>query len=188
MERIRLISKRSPDTLPTESTDEFQEERRAIRKALRPQNKIAEIYAKDFASDTWLASRMRRAQSQTVKRKFPDALFDLLRELGVCEVEATELTEGWLRQDPVATVRVNAILKIHGCGEQDIEGDAVRRSLAELILGEQVVTSSVSRRDKALIMFAFANQIGSQQSQENVKAAVADTRMVRLERPRRKAG
>ena len=155
-----------PDTLPTESSDEFQEERRAIRKALGPQNKIAEIYANDFATDTWLANRVRRAQSQTVKRKLPDALFDLLRELG--ELEATELTEGWLRRDPVATGRVNAILKIHGWGEQDIEDDAVRRSLAELSLGEQVVTSSVSRRDKALVMFAFANQIGSQQSQENV--------------------
>jgi hypothetical protein len=131
---------------------------------------------------------VRRAQSQTVKGKLPDALFDLLRELGVCELEAGELAERWFRDDPVAKARGNAILKANGCGEQDIEGDAVRRSLPELVLGEQVVTSSVSRRDKALIMFAFANQIGSPQTQENVKAAVVNPRVVRLERPKRKAG
>src|SRR5437879_3119138 len=123
VERIRLLKETSPYVLPTESLAELEQEREAVRRALKPQNKIAEICADDFAYENWLAKRIRRASTQRVKKHLPDALYDILCDLFLGDPvprnrgEIAGLVERWHRNDPSAKSEVSAILQNHGWGE-----------------------------------------------------------------------
>jgi hypothetical protein len=190
VDRIKIVRKPSPHLLPTESPVELEEDRRGIREALKPTNRIAEIYAEQFAHDNWLAKRYRRAQTQIVKGHLPDALYHVLCGLGVRERrDVIDLVERWSRGEPAAKGEVRAILHDHGLEEQDIEGEALRRSMSELGPTDELLTSAAARRDKALPMYAFANQlVAGQREEANAKAPVAKPRVVGLESPKRKAG
>src|SRR5258708_28000803 len=160
MDRIKLTQKPSPYVLPTESSVELEEDQRSIRRALNPQNFIAKIYADDFASNNWLAKRLRRASTQRAKKQLPHALHETLIDLDAREPgEAAELVDRWSRGEPNARTEVRVILQGHGLGEDDIEGDAVCRCIPDLLPLDQLLGSAVSRRDKALAMFALAKQI-----------------------------
>jgi hypothetical protein len=189
VERIRLTQELSPYVLPTESLAEHEQEREAVRRALNPQNKIARIYADDFAYDNLMAKRFRRASLQRVKKHLPDALYDILCDLvRRNRDQITDLVDRWLRNDPNAKSEVSAILQNHGLGEHDVESEAVCRSLPDLGPLDQLLTSAVSRRDKALAMSALAEQIVAKQNQQTAKDTVANHQALRLAHPKRKAG
>ena len=123
-----------------------------------------------------------------MNKYLPHALYDTLREFDAPEPgEVADVVERWSRGDPNAKNEVCAILRAHGLSEHDIECEALRRSLPDVLRIEQLLTSAVSRRDKSLAISAFANQIGAVQSQDNPKDAVANHRVVRLEDTKRKA-
>jgi hypothetical protein len=194
VERVRLTQKFSPYVLPTESLAEWEQEREAVRKDLKPQNKMAEIYADDFAYDNLMAKRFRRASSQRVKKHLPDALYDILCDLLIGgpvphdRGEIADLVDRWRRNDLNAKSEVSAILQNHGSGEHDVESEALCRSLHDLGLLDQLLTSAVSQRDKALAMSALAEQIVAKQNQQTAKDAVANHQTLRLAHPKRKAG
>src|SRR3954447_17122112 len=100
VERIRLVRDRSSVL----ATDEFAEARRSIKKCLKPRNTIARIYCDDFAHDNWKAKQLRQLEKSIVRRNLPDALFSLLRQIGV--ENAVALVEGWCTGESKATAEV----------------------------------------------------------------------------------
>ena len=169
-ERVRLIRHKSAYVLPTESLAQFDEDLNGVTKALKPQNRIEQIYSDDFAHSNREVQRYRRASSSFVRMVIPEVLYDTLtRELNACDSrEALLLVDGWRRGDSGAKAQVSEILKAHGLGEQALEGEAVRRCLPQLMLVSQLTASAVSRRDKALAGLALVREMEARQAQNAV--------------------
>src|SRR5258705_9869627 len=187
VDRIRPMRKPSPHQLQTESLEELEDESRGVTAALRPQNRIEKIYAEDFVHANASTRRMQRAASALIRNNLADALFDFLtRELGCEREEAVVLVEGWCRGDQAAKLEVKAVLATHGFGEHDVEGEAVRRCLSELLIAEQLSASTAARRDKALAGFVFAREITAPLNNEKVTPRATNHRIGRIEPPQRK--
>jgi hypothetical protein len=169
-ERVRLVRHKSAYVLPTESLAQFDEDLNGVTKALKPQNRIEQIYSDDFAHSNREVQRYRRASSSFVRMVIPEVLYDTLtRELNACDSrEALLLVDGWRRDDSGAKAQVSEILKAHGLSEQALEGEAVRRCLPQLMLVSQLTASAVSRRDKALAGVALVREMEARQAQNAV--------------------
>jgi hypothetical protein len=189
MDRVRIPRKPSPYQLSTESAEEHDDDSRGVTAALRPQNRLEEIYAADFVRANSYSKRMQRASSALIRKNLPDALFDILiRDLACEREEAVDLVDRWCRDDPPAKLQVKAILAGHRLAEHDIEGEALRRSLPELLVMEQLSASTGARRDKALAGFAFTREITARLDHEKAKSQSANQSIVSIETTKRKAG
>lgn len=188
MERVRLLPDHSAYCLPTESLSELEEVSKGV--AIKPRNRIEQIYSDEFAHSQWEGLRYRRAVSSFVRMGLPDVLYDIItHQLNACEPkEAVLLVEGWCCGAPGAKAQVSEILKAHGLAEQDIESEAVRRCLPDLIAGSQLIASAVSRRDKALAGAAFFREMEARQNQRIAKNDIANQQVVRIEQTAKKAG
>jgi hypothetical protein len=166
MERVKLIRHKSAYVLPTESLAQFDGDLNGLTKALKPQNRIEQIYSDDFAHSNWEVQRYRRASSSFVRMMIPEVLYDTVtHELSGDSREALLLVDGWRRGDADAKAQVSDILKAHGLSEQDLEGEAVRRCLPQLMLLSQLSASAVSKRDKALAGVALVREMEARQAQ-----------------------
>jgi hypothetical protein len=190
MERVKSRHKQVRNVLPADSREELDEHLNGVAKALKPENRIVQIYSDDFAHSSWEAGRYRRASSTIVRMVLPEVVYDILtRQLNLLEpMEATDLVERWRHGDLDAVAQVSSIMKTNGLEEQDIEGEAVRRCLPDLLRMEQLISSAASRRDKALGGIALFREMAARQCQRIAKDDVANSRVVLLEHPRKKAG
>jgi hypothetical protein len=169
MERVvRLTRKNKAYVLPTESSAQFEEDVNGVAKAIKPQNRIEQIYSDDFACSNWEAQRYRRASSSIVRMAIPDVLYDTLtRQLNAREpTQALLLVEQWCRGDQAARAEVTGILKRHGLEEQDLEAEALRRRLPDLMMTSQLTASAIARRDKALAGAGFFREMAARQPKE----------------------
>jgi hypothetical protein len=189
MERVKLRHKQTGNVLRTDSLEQLDEDLKGVAKALNPESRIVQILSDDFAHSSWEARRYQRALSTIVRMALPEALYDMLtRQLNAREPkEARDLVEQWRRGDVGATAQVSSILKSNGLEQQDIEGEAVRRCLPDLLRLEQLISSAASRRDKSLAGTAFYREMVARRCNGMAKTDIANSRVLRLEHPRKKA-
>jgi hypothetical protein len=182
MERVRPSRlKTSPFVLPTESAEKFEAEARRFESAVKPRNKIEEMYAKDISSCDWQIERLRRCASGLLSMALPEALFDVLtRRLNALDRDNAQiLVERWRSGDPSARTEVASILEKHGLDDSAIEAEAHLQCLPRLTAIEQLQASLASRRDKALAGIAFCRDM---EAQQEAKAALEESAIARVER------
>jgi len=63
MERVKLRHKQVRNVLPTDSLEQLDEDLNGVAKALKPENRIIQIYSDDFAYSSWEVGRYRRGCS-----------------------------------------------------------------------------------------------------------------------------
>jgi len=166
MKRVRLLRKISPFVLPTESEEQFDDERRSIFAAVKPRNRIEQMYADDISCSSWRTQRLSRAANAIIKLALPESLFVLLsQQLDVERSHAQKLVAAWSNGDPGAKAEVLSILGEHGLDESAIEAGAIIASLPNLAAIEQLLASNASRRDKGLSGIAFWREIEARQAQ-----------------------
>jgi hypothetical protein len=166
MKRVRLLRKISPFVLPTESEEQFDDERRSIHASINPRNRIEQMYADDISCSSWQMQRLSRAANAIIKLALPESLFVLLsQQLDVERSHAQKLVAAWSNGDPGAKAEVLSILGEHGLDESAIEAGAIIASLPNLAAIEQLLASNASRRDKGLSGIAFWREIEARQAQ-----------------------
>jgi hypothetical protein len=166
MKHVQLSPKTSPFVLPTESVEQFDDERRSIHASINPRNRIEQMYADDISCSSWQMQRLSRAANAIIKLALPESLFVLLsQQLDVERSHARNLVAAWSNGDPGAKAEVSAILEHHGLDESAIEAGAIIASLPKLAALEQLLASNVSRRDKGLAGIAFWREMVARQNQ-----------------------
>jgi hypothetical protein len=143
--------------LITESADEFDALRDAFEQEIKPRGIIEQMYVHDISSIVWEILRLRRCKVVIVNSAFRSALQSLLEQLlrqpgqdGYdVEDEAEALAQGWFT-DEEAKKQVSETLSRFDLDESAIEAEAIRRSSSDLELLDGMLTSSESRRNKAL--------------------------------------
>ncbi|RXG83572.1 hypothetical protein [Bradyrhizobium vignae] len=103
--------------------DAFDENRRQIEAAIRPRDRIEQLYAEDFAYSSLQISPLRRAESHFLAARAWEALYaQLVRDQpAMADGDRVALMERWSRGDPEARGEVAAILKNAGLTELGIE-------------------------------------------------------------------
>jgi hypothetical protein len=189
MEQVKARHNQALNCLPANSREQFDEHLNGVTQALKPENRIVQIYADDFAYSSWQVGRYRRGLSTIIRMALPEIVYDILtRHLNAREPkEAMDLVERWSHGDLDARAQVSSILKTNGLEEQDIEAEAARRCLPELLRIEQLISSAASRRDKALAGIAFSREMSARQYQRLAKDDATNSRVVSLDHPRKKA-
>jgi hypothetical protein len=147
--------------LITESADEFDALRDAFEREIKPRGIIEQMYVHDICSIVWEILRLRRCKVVIINSAFRSALehllAQLLRQPGQYEHdvrdEAQDLAHAWFT-DEEAKKQVSEILSRFGLDESTIEAEAIRKSSSDLELLDRMLTSSGSRRDKALCCVA----------------------------------
>jgi hypothetical protein len=166
MKRVRLSPKTSPFVLPTESEEQFDDERRSILAAIKPRNRIEQMYADDISSSDWQMLRLRKSANAIVKLALQESLFVLLTsQFDVERVRAQSLVAAWSSGDPGAKAEVLSMLEEHGLDESAIEAGAIIASLPNLAAVDQLLASNASRRDKGLAGIAFWRETEARQAQ-----------------------
>jgi hypothetical protein len=175
--------KRARYVLPTESAAQFEREQLAFEKALKPRDKIEQMYVEDLAYHDWKMSERRRIAFAILKAAQTDALFDLLvRQLEACDsAKAQILVERWAKGDSDAKLEVSKILNMYGLDETAIEADAYVRCCGKLAVVEQSEAAHASRRAKILPNLAFHREMVARQSQQETNLALEDERVARIE-------
>ena len=170
MKRVSLLRKISPFVLATESAEQFDDERRSISAAIKPRNRIEQMYADDISSSSWQVLRLRRTANAIVNLALPESLFVLLTQQ--CDVErirAQSLVAAWSCGNPDAKAEVLSILSEHGLDESAIEAGAIIASLPSLAAIDQLLASNGSRRDKGLAGIAFCRSDMEGMQAQNVE-------------------
>src|SRR5262245_32402210 len=147
--------------LITESADEFDALRDAFEQEIKPRGIIEHMYVHDICAVVWEILRLRRCKVVIINSAFRSALehllAQLLRQPGQYEHdvrdEAQDLAHAWFT-DEKAKKQVSEILSRFGLDESTIEAEAIRKSSSDLELLDRMLTSSGSRRDKALCCVA----------------------------------
>ena len=166
MKRARLVLNTSPFVLPTESEEKFDDARCSIFAAIKPRDRIEQMYADDISSSDWQRLRLRRSANAIIKLALPESLFVLLsQQLDVERSHAQKLVAAWSNGDPGAKAEVLSILGEHGLDGSAIEAGAIIASLPNLAAIEQLLASNASRRDKGLSGIAFWREMEARQAQ-----------------------
>jgi hypothetical protein len=147
--------------LITESAEEFDALRDAFEREIKPRGIIEQMYVHDISSIIWEILRLRRCKVVIVNTAFRSALQHLLMQLlkgpGEYDYEvenpAQALAQSWFT-DQEAKKQVSETLGRFDLDESAIEGEAIRRSSADLELLDRMLTSLESRRNKALVCVA----------------------------------
>jgi hypothetical protein len=166
MKRVRPLPKTSPFVLPTESDEQFDDQCRSINAAIKPRNRIEQMYADDISSADWQMLRLRRSANAIIKLALRESLFVLLRQLDVECSRAQGLAAACSCGDPGGKAEVSLILEQHGLDESAIEAGAIIASLSSLTAVDQLLTSNASRRDKGLSGIAFCREMEARQIQK----------------------
>ena len=176
--------------LITESADEFDALRDAFEREIKPKGIIEQMYVHDICTVVWEILRLRRCKVVIINSAFRSALehllAQLLRQPGQYEHdvrdEAQDLAHAWFT-DEEAKKQVSEILSRFGLDESAIEAEAVRRSSSNLELLDRMLTSSESRRDKALCCVAEYRTSLAHQLQESADRIIEGKDVLRLEDP-----
>ncbi|WP_143273104.1 hypothetical protein [Bradyrhizobium canariense] len=146
-------------------TDEFDETYRQLRTAIKPRDRIEEMYAEDLAHSGLQTATVHRAASQFVAMRWLEALHaHLVRHRPVMsDADRVALIERWSGGNPDARAEVAALLEEAGLTELNIEAEAMIASLPTLIALEQLQSSKGARRDKALAGLAFYRRMQAQE-------------------------
>jgi hypothetical protein len=145
--------------LITESAEEFDALRDAFEREIKPRGIIEQMYVHDISCIVWEILRFRRCKAVIINAAFRSALEELLEQLlrppgqflydGQLKEQAQTLAHAWFTEKE-AKNEVSEILSRFDLDESAIEGEAVRRSSANLELLDRMLSSLESRRDKAL--------------------------------------
>jgi hypothetical protein len=177
--------KRARYVLPTESAAQFESEQLAFEKALKPRDKIEQMYVEDLAYHDRKMSERRRIAFAILKAAQTEALFDLLaRQLGARDSATAEiLVDRWAKGDSDAKLEVSKILNMYGLDETAIEAGAYLRCCGNLAVVEQSEAAHASRRAKILPNLAFHREMVARQSQRDTSVVldVDRERLARLE-------
>src|SRR5262249_3593548 len=174
--------------LITESADEFDALRDAFEQEIKPHGIIEQMYVHDICTVVWEILRLRRCKVVIINSAFRTALEHLLPQLlkqprhyeHDVRDEAQELAHAWFT-DEEAKKQVSEILSRFGLDESAIEAEAVRRSSSNLELLDRMLTSSESRRDKALCCVAEYRTSLAHQLQESADRIIEGKDVLRLE-------
>jgi hypothetical protein len=162
----RLSPTASPFVLSTESVELFDDERRSISAAVKPRNRIEQMYTDDISCSSWHMLRLRRSANAIIKLAMPESLFKLLsQQLNVELTRTQDLVVAWSNGDPGAKAAVSSILQQHGLDESAIEAGAIIASLPSLAAVEQLLASNATRRDKGLSGIAFCREMEARRAQ-----------------------
>ena len=178
--------------LITESADEFEALRDAFEREIKPQGIIEQMYVDDHSSIVWdiLRLRLRRCKVVIINSAFRNALEHLLVPLlkgpGQYDHEvqhkAQALAHAWFT-DREAEKQVSQTLNRFDLDESAIEGEAIRRSSADLELLDRMLTSLESRRNKALGCVAEYRAGLAHQLRESADRIIEGKDVLRLEDP-----
>ena len=179
MERVRLVPravKRSP-LLPTESVEEYERDRCAMKEAIKPRDAIEQIYCDDLVDERLQTARLRRWRTAMMKTAFAEAVYAVLRDLDELENIDVDYVVREACIDSGDKAALSEILARHGLDVSAIELEAFRRCAPDLITIDQLLTSHSSRRDKAVQMISVLGEIKPRRPQ---LAPPANSRVPRL--------
>lgn len=165
--------------------DEAEGNDRQVKAALKPRDRIEEMYAEDLAHSDRQTTIFRRAASHVIAARQGQALYNFLAEHHPAnDADRVALVERWSRGDLKARAEVAAALKEAGLNEFCLEAEAVLDSLSTLLVLEQLQSSKVARRDRALAGLAFYRRMqtqGQRPAQPDRDAVASD--VLRLREP-----
>ncbi|UPK10272.1 hypothetical protein IVA93_28765 [Bradyrhizobium sp. 155] len=171
--------------LPGAWGDEAEGNDRQVKAALKPRDRIEEMYAEDLAQSDRQTTIFRRAASHVIAARQGQALYNFLAEHHPAnDADRVALVERWSRGDLKARAEVAAALKEAGLNEFCLEAEAVLDSLSTLLVLEQLQSSKVARRDRALAGLAFYRRMqtqGQRPAQPDRDAVASD--VLRLREP-----
>jgi hypothetical protein len=142
----------------TESADEFAALRKELKKEIRPEGAIEEMYVDDVIALTWDILRLRRCQVGIINAAFLAALRGILEQLlnrrdyefpYHHEQAADDLARDWF-ENKKAKSEVAALLRKFGLDEAAIEAEAFRSRADDLERLERMLALAEVRRDRAL--------------------------------------
>jgi hypothetical protein len=176
--------------LITESAEEFDALRDAFEREIKPRGIIEQMYVHDICSIVWEILRLRRCKVLIINVAFRSALQHLLVQLlkgpdeygYEVENQAQALAHAWFT-DQEAKKQVSETLSRFDLDESAIEGEAIRRSSADLELLERMLTSLESRRNKALGCVAEYRASLAHQLRESADRIIDGKDVLRLEHP-----
>jgi hypothetical protein len=176
--------------LITESAEEFDALRDAFEREIKPRGIIEQMYVHDICSIVWEILRLRRCKVLIINVAFRSALQHLLVQLlkgpdeygYEVENQAQALAHAWFT-DQEAKKQVSETLNRFDLDESAIEGEAIRRSSADLELLERMLTSLESRRNKALGCVAEYRASLAHQLRESADRIIDGKDVLRLEHP-----
>ncbi|EIG57037.1 hypothetical protein [Bradyrhizobium sp. WSM1253] len=144
--------------------DEFDRNHRQIKAAIRPRDRVEDMYAEDLTDGSLQMPRLRRAASHFLATRQREVLYAQLvqHQPAMCDADHVTLVERWSRGEPDAKAEVAVILQQAGLTEFDIESEAVLNSLPTLIQLEQLQAPKAARRDKALLAIALHRRMQAQ--------------------------
>ncbi|WP_407192917.1 hypothetical protein [Bradyrhizobium sp. STM 3566] len=156
---------------------------RQVKAALKPRDRIEEMYAEDLAHSDRQTTILQRATSHVIAARQRQALYNFLAEHHEAnDADRVALVERWSRGDPKARAEVAAVLNEAGLSEFSLEAEAVLDSLPTLLVLEQLQASKVARRERALAGLAFYRRMQTQgQALSSPKHAVES--VLRLPEP-----
>jgi hypothetical protein len=176
--------------LITESAEEFDALRDAFEREIKPRGIIEHMYVHDICSIVWEILRLRRCKVVIINSAFRSALQHLLVQLlkGPDEYDyevkdkAHALAQLWFT-DQEAKKQILETLSRFNLDESAIEGEAIRRSSADLELLDRMLTSLESRRNKALGCIAEYRASLAHQLRESADRIIDGKGVLRLEHP-----
>ena len=157
---------------------------------MAPRGIIEQMYVHDICSIVWEILRLRLCKVVIINSAFRSALQHLLVQLlkgpdeygYEVENQAQALAHAWFT-DQEAKKQVSETLSRFDLDESAIEGEAIRRSSADLELLERMLTSLESRRNKALGCVAEYRASLAHQLRESADRIVDGKDVLRLEHP-----
>jgi hypothetical protein len=190
MKERSALPKPARYVLPTESAEHFESEHLAFENAIKPRDKIEQMYVEDISFYNWKTLQRRRSGSAILKEASIDALYDLLtRQLGTMDrSNAQLLVERWAKGDANAKSEVVEILERFGLDETAIEAEAFSRCSDQLAALEKSEASHASRRDKTLPNLAFYREMTARQSQQRTERSLEVEELARIENVREGEG
>jgi hypothetical protein len=143
--------KSAPPLLVTESREEFDSLARAMLEYIRPDGVLEEILTNNVIDSTWHIIRLQRARTAMINIGYRPALVKLLDdELGIAdELVAETHADGWFRTR-AGRDAVMQMLKNFHLDETSIEAEAIKLLGSELETLDRMLSSSETRRNKAL--------------------------------------
>jgi hypothetical protein len=155
--RAQIVLLPQTPLLISESADEFDRIRDALDQEIEPRGIIEQMYVSDIACLIWEILRLRRCKAALINSQIHAALItvltQILREPGQggfeVEAEAKKLAYAW-NNNKVARRRVLKLLAQKQLDESAIEAEAIQKLSTEIEQLDRMLTSSESRRNKAL--------------------------------------
>jgi hypothetical protein len=176
--------------LITESAEEFDALRDAFEREIKPRGIIEQMYVHDICSIVWEILRLRRCKVVIVNTAFRSALQHVLVQLlkgpdeygYEVENQAHALAQLWFT-DQEAKKQILETLSRFDLDDSAIEGEAIRRSSADLELLDRMLTSLESRRNKALVCVAEYRANLAHRLRESADRIIDGKGVLRLEHP-----